>query len=83
MESRKIGRGPLKVVEQLNQLRGGKRLFAYEIGIVHAVLGNLDEAFRWLTLAVQERSGWIAYLFVDPRLDTLREDPRFKKLVIH
>ena len=76
-------RGALKVVEQLHQLRGRKGLFSYEIGIVYAVLGNLDEAFKWLTRAVQERSGWIAYLSVDPRLDVLRDDPRFKNLVIN
>jgi Flp pilus assembly protein TadD len=76
-------RGALKVVGQLNQLRGRKGLFAYEIGIVHAVLGDLDDAFKWLTRAVQERSGWIAYLSVEPRLDAIRNDPRFKKLVIN
>lgn len=76
-------RGALKIVEQLKELRGRKGLFAYEIGIVHAVLGDLDEAFKWLSRAVQERSGWIAYLLVDPRLDPFRGEPRFKSLVVH
>jgi hypothetical protein len=30
---------------------------------------------------VQERSGWIAYLRVDPRLDQLHTDPRFTELI--
>jgi hypothetical protein len=30
---------------------------------------------------VQERSGWIAYLRVDPRLDVLHTDARFERLI--
>ena len=44
------------------------------------LLGDRDEAFDWLTRAVQERSGWIAYLRVDPRLDSLHGDARFERL---
>jgi len=32
---------------------------------------------------VHERSGWIAYLPVDPRLDALHPDPRFASLGSH
>jgi hypothetical protein len=58
-----------------------KGLFAYELGVIHAALGDEDQAFKWLALAVQERSGWIAYLRVDPRLDDLHTDPRFTALI--
>ena len=74
-------RGALQVVQQLNEIRGRRGLFAYEIGIIHAALGELDQAFKWFTRAVQERSGWIAYLSVDSRLDAVRRDPRFRNLV--
>ena len=57
-----------------------KGLFAYELGVIHAALGDEDQAFKWLALAVQERSGWIAYLRVDPRLDKLHTDARFTEL---
>jgi Flp pilus assembly protein TadD len=73
-------RAALVVVRDLERLRGSKGLFAYEIGVIRAALGDTDEAFRWLSLAVQERSGWIAYLPRDPRLDTLHNDPRFGRL---
>jgi TolB-like protein/tetratricopeptide (TPR) repeat protein len=70
----------LRVVKELRKLRGDKGLFAYEIGVIHAALNEADEAFRWLSRAVQERSGWIAYLPCDPRLDDLHADPRFRRL---
>jgi TolB-like protein/tetratricopeptide (TPR) repeat protein len=72
----------LKVVRELERLRGDKGLFAYEVGLIHATLGDDEKAFAWLTRAVQERSGWIAYLRVDPRLDRLHDDPTFKNLLV-
>ena len=73
-------REALRVIDQLRQLRGRKGMFAYEIGIIHAALDDRDAAFEWLKRAIQERSGWGAYLRVDPRLDLLRADPRFRGL---
>ena len=73
-------RAALVIVRDLERLRGDKGLFAYEIGLIHVSLGGTDEAFRWLSRAVEERSGWIAYLPRDPRLDALHNDPRFGRL---
>jgi TolB-like protein/tetratricopeptide (TPR) repeat protein len=73
-------REALRVAKDLVRLRSSKGLFAYELGAIHAALGDHDEAFEWFTRAVQERSGWIAYLRVDPRLDDLHGDPRFDRL---
>jgi hypothetical protein len=72
----------LRIVEELRRLRGRKGLFAYEIGIINAALGNLDAAFKWFGRAVEDRSGWIAYLKTDPRLQDLRPDPRFDRLAV-
>jgi TolB-like protein len=74
-------RAALQIVRDLERLRAGKGLFAYELGVIHAALGDRDQAFKWFTRAVQERSGWIAYLRVDPRLDALHADPRFEQLI--
>ena len=71
----------LRVGRELERLRGDKGLFAYEIGLIHGTLGDEEKAFMWLKRAVQERSGWIAYLRVDPRLDMLHDDPRFDNLL--
>ena len=73
-------RGATKVIKDLLKARGTEGLFAYEIGVIHAALGELDAAFEWIGRAVTERSGWIAYVRVDPRLDAIQNDPRFTKL---
>ena len=73
-------RAALRIIQDLHKLRGDKGLFAYEIGVIHTALGRKDDAFEWLSRAVEERSGWIAYMPRDPRLDALHTDPRFDRL---
>jgi hypothetical protein len=74
-------REALSVARDLERLRANKGLFAYELGVIHAALRDDDRAFTWFTRAVEERSGWIAYLRVDPRLERLQADSRFDTLL--
>jgi hypothetical protein len=53
---------------------------AYDRAIVYIGTGDIDRAFEWLDRTFDERSGWLAYLQVEPRLDPIRSDPRFSKL---
>ncbi len=48
---------------------------------LHGALGEADAAFEWLDRAYEDRRGWLAYLRVEPRLDGLRGDPRFPRLL--
>jgi hypothetical protein len=54
---------------------------AYDIALVCAGFGWKDQALDYLARALQERSGWMTYLKVDPRLDPLRGDARFVELL--
>jgi TolB-like protein/Tfp pilus assembly protein PilF len=54
---------------------------SYDIALVCSGLGWKDQAFGYLSRAYQERSGWITYMNIDPRLDPLRTDPRFIDLL--
>ncbi len=51
------------------------------IAVVHAALGEKDEAFQLLQQGFEHRSGWLAYLKVDPLFDPLRSDARFTDLL--
>ena len=53
----------------------------YLIACLQATLGMRIQAFSSLNRAVTERSSLVPYLRVDPRLDTLRTDARFGRLL--
>jgi TolB-like protein/DNA-binding XRE family transcriptional regulator len=54
---------------------------SYDISLVCIGMGWIDQAFGYLNQAYQERSGWMTYLNIDPRLDPIRSDTRFIDLL--
>ncbi|MDQ3749939.1 MAG: tetratricopeptide repeat protein, partial [Acidobacteriota bacterium] len=61
---------------QLNYLKSN-----YVVATYHTELGEKDEAIALLNKAYEEREFFITLLKVDPRLDPLRDDPRFQDLM--
>jgi tetratricopeptide (TPR) repeat protein len=53
----------------------------FDGAVYNAQIGNKDEAFKYLEDIYQQRGIWMAYLRVEPRLDPLRDDPRFQDLL--
>ena len=51
------------------------------IATAYMASGNLARTLDWLERAHAERRGWVVYLNVNPLMDHLREEPRFKALV--
>ncbi len=45
-----------------------------------AMVGETEMAFRWLERAIETRETQVIWLRIDPRLRSLRTDPRFKTL---
>lgn len=55
---------------------------AFSIAMIHAALGERNEAFRWLDRALAERSdGFIVFARVVPWFDGMRQDPRFAAML--
>jgi serine/threonine-protein kinase len=54
----------------------------YEIAVIYSGLGDTDEAITWLREACDVRPTWLAWLNVDPRIESLRSDPRFADLLV-
>jgi hypothetical protein len=53
----------------------------YYVGLADLYMGAKDAAFDGLSRAVAQRCVWTMWLKVDPRLDPLRNDPRFAALL--
>ncbi|MDT4898358.1 MAG: eukaryotic-like serine/threonine-protein kinase [Acidobacteriota bacterium] len=67
----------LGVLEEMKQLAESRHVSSYHFTVIHAALGEKDEAFAWLEKSYDAREEALVWLKVDPRLDTIRTDPRF------
>jgi hypothetical protein len=54
---------------------------AFLLALAYAQLGRSDEAFRELETAYRGRTPWMLWLELEPRLEPLRDDPRWAALV--
>lgn len=72
-----------KILQELLNLHnsGEAYLPPLYIALVYLGLGELDKSTDWTEKAYQERSSYLVYLKVDPKLDALRSQPRFVALM--
>lgn len=70
-----------QLLAEVEAISRERYICAYEIAVTHAALGDADAAFEWLAKALEDKADCIPLLKIDPRLDTLRPDPRFQELV--
>jgi len=72
----------VQLFERMHVLASRKYAPPYDMAVVSLALGDKHEALAWLEKAYQERDGglWLRPN-VDPRLDSLRQEPQFHTIV--
>ena len=70
-----------KVLAELELLSRERYVSSYGIAAISAGFGDNDQTFVLLERAFAEDNTELTFLKVDPRLDPLREDPRFSELL--
>lgn len=73
-------REALELVRRLEDLARRRYVSPFEFAHVRFALGQIDQGFRWLTKACQDRCFELILMRVDPRLDPLKADPRFEAI---
>ncbi len=68
---------PERAAAELDELIALGSRWTYEIAMVHAYRGELDEAFTWLDRAIDRRDLGLIQILGDQFLDNLRDDSRF------
>jgi tetratricopeptide (TPR) repeat protein len=71
----------LKLVENLKSDAASRYVPNYCLAIAYTALGEKDEALVLLEKDIAERSSFVSYMAVEPALDDLRDDPRFKEML--
>jgi len=71
----------MQILDDLTKLSKQKYVAPYFLAGIHIGLGQDDRAIECLEKAYEERSHWLIYLHIDPSMDALRYNPRFKELL--
>jgi eukaryotic-like serine/threonine-protein kinase len=69
------------ILAEIIKRRDEQWVTAYEIAVIYSLLGDPDNALRWLQQAEREHAVGFTFVRVDPHLENLRSDPRFAELV--
>jgi len=70
-----------RLITELNESAKHRYVSLGYQAIIYVGLGDKKQALKWLQEAYEERVGWLVYLNVDPRYDSLRSDPGFQELL--
>jgi TolB-like protein/tetratricopeptide (TPR) repeat protein len=70
-----------QAIAELKRISERRYVSPYDIAEIYAGLGEIERALEWLEKAYEERSSWLIFLGVEPKLDALRSDARFADLL--
>ena len=69
------------LLEELKKERSARYVPSYALALVYLGLDNKEEALVWLDKEVAEHGYWANFYAVEPELDEVRSDSRFKDLL--
>ncbi len=58
-----------------------RNLLAYQIAEVYAWRGETEKGFEWLQIAYDNHDTGLLSLLIDPLMQSLRSNPRYKSMV--
>ena len=68
-------------IDELKRVRGQQYISAVNVALVYAGLGDKDQHSSGWRRVTRRRAFQIQFLKVEPRWDSLRDDPRFQDLI--
>jgi tetratricopeptide (TPR) repeat protein len=71
----------LNILRQLEKEIPTRKDLVFAVALIYTGLGETNMAFEWLDKAYNNRSGALGTIKVDPKLDSLRSDPRFSLIL--
>jgi len=69
------------LLQAIEARRQKEHAWPFALAMAYSALGDVDRAFANLQTAYDERDFWTVWLRVEPALDPLRADPRFRALL--
>jgi TolB-like protein/Tfp pilus assembly protein PilF len=69
-----------QALKEMTELSKHSHVAAYDFAMVYAALGDRERALDELEKSVKAQSWYPTFMGLDPKLDTLRSEPKFREL---
>jgi serine/threonine protein kinase/tetratricopeptide (TPR) repeat protein len=70
-----------KILDKMLRTSEKKHVKAYFVAMCYVAVRDYDKAFEWFEKAVEERNEWLIWFGTEPKLDPIRKDPRYKRIL--
>ncbi|HYC91814.1 MAG TPA: protein kinase [Thermoanaerobaculia bacterium] len=70
-----------RLIDQLRLMSKQRYVSPYSFAVAHTGLEQTGPALAAIEQSLEEHNAWMCFLPIDPRFDTIRQEPRFVSLV--
>lgn len=70
-----------QILDKMLKTAEQKYVKPYFIAMCFVAVGEIDKAFEWFEKAVDEGNEWMIWFGTEPKLDPIRSDPRYRRLL--
>jgi TolB-like protein/Tfp pilus assembly protein PilF len=70
-----------KILDKLLATSKRRHIKPYFIAMCYVAVGDREKAFEWFDRAVEERNEWMIWFGTEPKLDVIRDDPRYQRIL--
>ena len=72
-----------ELIARMAAMRDERYVSGFLIALAFLSVGDLDAAEPWIVRAADERSPWVGFMKVDPRVSALHDRPRIQSILAH
>lgn len=76
-----LGRHKEEQLIRQRMIDENNHIWAFRIALSYAWHGDVDQAFKWLNTAYEQKDGFIVQLVFNPWLRPLHDDPRWQEMI--
>ena len=69
------------LAEKLGKLAAEELVKPFFAAMAYVAIGETDRAFEWFEKAFTEKNEWLIWFGVEPKLDSIRQDERYRNLL--
>jgi tetratricopeptide (TPR) repeat protein len=69
------------ILKKMHRTESEHYMKPYFMAMAYVAAGEYDTAFEWFEKAVEERNEWMIWFGVEPKLDVVRSDPRYRSIL--